>query len=95
MPGSDTGTFIDPDDYQARLRRARIDLLVTSQGAFNARLTWITLHHMQLLRSEEGRSSADGTVRPDCEIPGPLSAVPRRPAASAGPGASQTLQTPA
>jgi AraC-like DNA-binding protein len=31
----------------------RIDLLVTSPGAFNARLTWATLHHLQLLNSEE------------------------------------------
>src|SRR6266566_4463863 len=53
MPGSGTGTFIDPDDYQASLRQVRIDLLVTSQGAFKARLTWATLHHLQLLRSEE------------------------------------------
>jgi AraC-like DNA-binding protein len=53
MPGSGTGTFIDPDDYQASLRQVRIDLLVTSQGAFNARLTWASLHRLQLLRSEE------------------------------------------
>ncbi len=53
MPGSGTSTFIDPDDYQASLSQLRIDLLVISQGAFNARLTWATLHHMQLLHSEE------------------------------------------
>jgi AraC-like DNA-binding protein len=53
MPGSGTSTFIDPDDYQASLRQARIDLLVTSQGAFKAHLTWATLHHLQLLHSEE------------------------------------------
>ena len=53
MPASGTGTFIDPEDYQASLRRTRIDLLVTSPGAFNARLTWATLHQLQLLRSEE------------------------------------------
>jgi len=53
MPGSGTSTFIDPDDYQASLRQVRIDLLVTSQGTFNARLTWATLHHLQLLRGEE------------------------------------------
>ena len=34
MPGSGTGTFIDSDDYQASLSHLRIDLLVTSQGAF-------------------------------------------------------------
>jgi AraC-like DNA-binding protein len=53
MPESGTGTFIDPDDYQASLRQARIAVLVTSQGAFKAHLTWATLHHLQLLRCEE------------------------------------------
>ena len=53
MPGSGTGTFIDSDDYRASLSHFRIDLLVTFQGAFNARLTWATLHHLQLLHSEE------------------------------------------
>src|ERR1700736_6155393 len=53
MPGSGTGTFIDPDDYQASLRQVRIDLLGTSQGAFKAHLTWVILHHLQLLHSEE------------------------------------------
>jgi AraC-like DNA-binding protein len=53
MPGSGTGTFIDPDDYQASLRQARIELVVTSRGSFNARLTWVTFHHLQLLHSEE------------------------------------------
>jgi hypothetical protein len=31
----------------------RVDLLVTSQGAFNARLTSATLHLLQLQHSEE------------------------------------------
>ena len=53
MPESGTGTFIDPDDYRASLNHIRIDLLGTSQGAFKARLTWTTLHHLHLLRSEE------------------------------------------
>jgi len=53
MPGSGTGTFIDPDDYQASLRQVRIDLLAISQGALKAKLTWATLHHLQLLRCEE------------------------------------------
>ena len=53
MPGSGTSTFIDSDDYRASLSHLRIDLLVTFQGAFNARLTWATLHHFQLLHTEE------------------------------------------
>jgi AraC-like DNA-binding protein len=53
MPGSGTGTFIDPDDYLARFNHVRIDLLATSQGALKADLTWATLHRLQLLRGEE------------------------------------------
>jgi AraC-like DNA-binding protein len=53
MPGSGIGAFIDPDDYRASLRQVRIDLLDTSQGEFKARLTWATLHCLQLLHSEE------------------------------------------
>jgi hypothetical protein len=53
MPGSGTRTFIDPDDYQASLRQAGIDLLVTSPGAFKARLTWTELDHLHLIRSQE------------------------------------------
>jgi AraC-like DNA-binding protein len=53
MPGSGTSIFIDSDDYQASLSHLRIDLLVTSPGAFKAYLTWATLHHLQLLHSEE------------------------------------------
>ena len=53
MPGSGTSTFIDPDDYQASVHRARLDLLVIAPGTFKARLTWATLHHLHLLRSEE------------------------------------------
>ena len=53
MPGSGTGTFNDPDDHQASLRQVQIELLVTSLGAFNARLTWATLDHLQVLHSEE------------------------------------------
>src|ERR1700736_1331018 len=53
MPGSGTSTFIDPDEYQASLRQASIDLLITSDGDFKARLTWATLHDLRLLHSEE------------------------------------------
>src|SRR6266481_4895195 len=53
MPGSGTRTFLDPDRYEASLRQAQIELVVTSPGAFKARLTWAELHHSQLLRCEE------------------------------------------
>src|SRR5438270_10445923 len=53
MPETGHGPFIDPDDSQASLRQARIDLLTTPQGPFKAHLTWITLHHLHLVHSEE------------------------------------------
>jgi hypothetical protein len=53
MPRSGTGTFIDPDEYQEGLRQAQIDLLVAGNAAFEGRVTWSTLHHLRLLRSEE------------------------------------------
>jgi AraC-like DNA-binding protein len=53
MPGSGTGAFTDSDDYRASLNHVRIDLLATSRGAFNAHLTWATLHRLQLLHGKE------------------------------------------
>ena len=53
MPGSGTRTFLETDRYEASLRQARIDTIVTSGGKFKARLTWAELHHLQLLRCEE------------------------------------------
>jgi AraC-like DNA-binding protein len=52
MPGSGTSSFTDPDDYEAGLRWAQINLLVTSRD-FKARLTWAELHCVRLLRSQE------------------------------------------
>jgi len=56
MPGSGTGTFIDSDDYEASLGHLQINLFVTSRGSFKGRLTWAKLHHLHVLRSEEGLS---------------------------------------
>ena len=53
MPGSGTRTFLDPDHYEASLRQAQLELVITSQGSFRARLVWAELHHLQLLRCEE------------------------------------------
>ena len=53
MPGSGTRTFLETDRYEASLRQAQIDTIVTSGGKFKARLTWAELHHLQLLRCEE------------------------------------------
>jgi len=53
MPGSGTRTFLDPDHYEASLRRAQLELVITTRGGFRACLTWAELHHLQLLRCEE------------------------------------------
>ena len=53
MPGSGTRTFLDPYHYEAGLRQTLIEAVITSGGAFKARLTWVELHHMQLLRCAE------------------------------------------
>jgi AraC-like DNA-binding protein len=53
MPGSGTRTFLEPDHYEASLRRAQIALVLTCGAGFKARLTWAELHHLQLLRCEE------------------------------------------
>jgi AraC-like DNA-binding protein len=53
MPGSGMRTFLDPDRYEASLRHAQIELLVTPHGKFRARLTWVELHHLRLLHCEE------------------------------------------
>ena len=53
MPGGGTRTFLDPDRYEAILRQALIEAIITPCGEFKARLTWAELHHLQLLRCEE------------------------------------------
>jgi AraC-like DNA-binding protein len=46
-------TFLDSDLYEAGLGRAGIEAVITSQAGFKARLTWVELHDLQLLRCEE------------------------------------------
>jgi AraC-like DNA-binding protein len=53
MRGSGTATFSDPDDYAASVSGARIHLVLTGSGDFKARLTWVRLPHLQLLRTRE------------------------------------------
>ena len=53
MPGSGTSTYDDPDDYQANLPQARIELHFIAPGAFKARLTWVQLYNLHLLRCQE------------------------------------------
>jgi len=53
MPGGGTRTFLEPDDYEASLRHAQIQFVITCGAGFKARQVWAELHHSQLLRCEE------------------------------------------
>jgi AraC-like DNA-binding protein len=53
MPGSGTRTFLEPDHYEASLRRTQIEILIALSSKFKARLTWAELHDLQVLRCEE------------------------------------------
>jgi len=53
MPASGTSTYTDPDDYQANVRGARVELVLACRGDFKARLTWVELRDLHLLRSQE------------------------------------------
>ena len=50
--GSGTATFANPDDYQAGIVGASVNLIVTG-GDFKARLTWLNLHRLHVLRGSE------------------------------------------
>jgi AraC-like DNA-binding protein len=56
MPGSGVRTFTDPEAYRAALRQAQIDLVMVCCGTFAARLTWVELNHLYLLRCQEDHS---------------------------------------
>jgi AraC-like DNA-binding protein len=58
MAENGTATFSSPDDYQAGIRgatskRANINFIVTRGGDFRARLTWLNLHSLRVLRGSE------------------------------------------
>jgi hypothetical protein len=53
MAESGTATFANPDDYKARIGDASVNLIVTGGGDFNARLTWLNLRRLQVLRGCE------------------------------------------
>jgi hypothetical protein len=53
MPGGGTRTFVEPDHYEASLRRAQIEAVVVPKAKFRARITWAELLHLQVLRCEE------------------------------------------
>src|SRR5271166_1186822 len=52
MPAGGSSIFTDVDGYQANLRDM-MDLLVPGPRLFHARLTWVDLSHVGLLRAEE------------------------------------------
>jgi hypothetical protein len=53
MPDNGTSTFSNPDDYQAGIVGARVNLIVTGGGNFKASLTWLKLRHLRVLRGCE------------------------------------------
>jgi AraC-like DNA-binding protein len=53
MLTSGTSTYSDPDEYQSKFRGARINLVFARYGEFRARLTWVELRHLHLLRTQE------------------------------------------
>jgi hypothetical protein len=53
MAENGTATFADPDNYQAGIGDASVNLIVTARGDFNARLTWLNLRSLRMLRGCE------------------------------------------
>jgi AraC-like DNA-binding protein len=53
MARSGTATFDNPDEYCAAIGAARVNIIVTGGGDFNARLTWLNLEHLYLLHGRE------------------------------------------
>src|ERR1700754_4910084 len=53
MMGNGTATFANPDDYRAGFEDASVNLIVTGGGDFNARLTWLSLRRLRVLRATE------------------------------------------
>jgi AraC-like DNA-binding protein len=48
-----TTIMTDPDEYRARIPGARVNLILTGHGDFKARLTWVNLRRLSLVRIEE------------------------------------------
>lgn len=58
MVENGTATFVGPDDYQDGIdgvscAGASVNFIVTGGGDFNARLTWLNLHRLRVLRFAE------------------------------------------
>ncbi|SEN84620.1 AraC-type DNA-binding protein [Rhodospirillales bacterium URHD0017] len=53
MLGCGTATFTEPDDYRTNVPGAAIDLVLTGSEPLRARVTWINLRRLNLVRLEE------------------------------------------
>jgi len=53
MAENGTVTFANPDNYQSGIGDATVNLIVTGGGDFNARLTWLNLRRLHVLRASE------------------------------------------
>jgi AraC-like DNA-binding protein len=53
MLGCGTTTFTDPEEYRVGIPGARINVVLTGSGDFKARLTWVNLRRLRLVRIEE------------------------------------------
>lgn len=53
MIATGTALYTNPDDYRTGIGGACLDLVLTGQGDFNARLTWVRLPELHLYRGQE------------------------------------------
>jgi AraC-like DNA-binding protein len=53
MSNSGTANFADPDGYECAFGGTHVQLTVTGRGDFIARLTWLNLRHLKVLRGCE------------------------------------------
>jgi AraC-like DNA-binding protein len=63
MRGSGSGIFLEPDDYRLQLPGTR-DFLLLEPQQFQARLTWVSLPRLHLLRAQEPGSRVRYVVLP-------------------------------
>jgi AraC-like DNA-binding protein len=53
MLGCGTTTFTDPEEYRVGIPGASINVVLTGSGDFKARLAWVNLRRLRLVRIEE------------------------------------------
>jgi AraC-like DNA-binding protein len=53
MVENGTATFANPDDYSAAVGSVTVNLIIAAGGDFNARLTWLNLGDLHVLRGHE------------------------------------------